>query len=147
MRRRTRIKRPSMAHTVDDEIHTHLIRVGREPERVVRILSPFPSVAQVGVPVDHDHQTALVVEDSPKLRVVSVFLPGGPSRDSLPYVRYLQELFHVVEASEHGMVARYVHDLVAGGEPLKLHNRVLPFVAAPEAVDNPEYARQEGSPE
>src|SRR5687768_5894252 len=35
---------PSMAHGIDDRVHTELIRVCREPQRYVGLLCPFPGI-------------------------------------------------------------------------------------------------------
>ena len=75
----------SVAHRVEDDVDPHLVRVGREAQRIVRVLRPFPGVSQIAVEVDRYEQPVLVIQDPLDHRNVAVLLPRRAARLGLDY--------------------------------------------------------------
>ena len=131
-----------VAHRVDDDVDGDLDGVGRVAQRVVRALGPLPRVADVGVPVDDDHQPAVVIEDPLDLRLVAVPLPR---RAALRVADRgdLHDLLDVVHRVEDGVIERDVDDRVLRQHAADLGLEVRPFPGPPEIVDHEEPAREQ----
>ena len=99
--------------------------VGRKPQRIARVIRPFPGVAEIGVPVDQHHQAAVVVEDAAQVRGITVVFVGRPAGVGAPAeaeVGHLHDPVDVVKDVEHGVFGRYLDDGVVGQHLLHLRD-------------------------
>src|SRR3954464_3475005 len=73
----------SVRHAVQDVIEADAKGHGREGLGIIRIVRPFPCVAQVHVVADRDHDAPLLVPDSAPFRLIAVFLIGAAAPNVL----------------------------------------------------------------
>ena len=135
-----------MGHAIDDEIDSDFKGIGREFERVIGIVRPLPRVSKVGIPVDQNHQAAVVVEDATHVGYDAVILVGRTTvlrAPALANVGHLYDAIDVVKHMKHGMFRRHLDDRTVGENQLHLRQELIPGPAAPEVVDNQETAGQQ----
>src|ERR1700677_1736548 len=96
----------SMRHAVNDVIQRHPKSHGSEGLRVIRIVRPFPGIAQVHVVTDGDHDAALVVANCTPLGHVSVFFVRPPGL----YVLFPGNLHALIR------IVKYVEDFVLAAQ-------------------------------
>ena len=100
-----------MSHCVDDRIQSEAIGIGGEFRRIVRIVHPFPRVAEIGIVSYEYHQPAFIVGNATdvRLRIVRLFKVAGPAARCFPQlaeadVRNLNDVIDVEKGMENRMM-------------------------------------------
>ena len=86
-----------MRQRVNNEINSHTVSISRIVIRILRVVSMFIRITKISIPVNHDHETATVIENSFNSWIVTVRFPGRPTLHSLTHIWNLDDLFDIIK--------------------------------------------------
>src|SRR5579863_9509455 len=124
-----------MGHSVDDVVQPHAKSHRREGFRVVRIVGPFPRVAEMHVVADGHDDSAFVISYGAPLGLITILFIRAPR----PYVllsRYLHFVIDIVEGVEDFIAALKVLDRPVGKDLTHAVHKAFPVFGAVEVVDH-----------
>src|SRR5438128_4427290 len=101
----------SMCQCVNDEVDSQPVRVTRKIVRILRLVGPFISIAQVGVVVNHHDKPAVLVPNAFALCYKTVLLPRNSAVVHVGQAWDLDDLVDVVEEMKNGVIFGNILDL------------------------------------
>jgi len=130
-----------MRHAVHDVIDAHAEGQRCERFRILRVICPFPRIAQVHVVADRDDDAPFGVADGAPFRHVAILLIGAARRDVL-LAWYLKTLADVVQDVEDLVVVAEIGDRILRLRQHSPHasEEALPIGGAVKVVHHQETA-------
>src|SRR5678809_223004 len=126
-----------MAQCVQDNVKSVTISVPRKPQGIFRIVRPFISIAEIGVVINHDHESSLLIENSFAFTLKSILLVGN-AVVNIGKAGHLDNLVDIEKGMEYRMVERNIPDLEFRKNLLHLRFHTRPFGTSPEIIHEPE---------
>src|SRR5688572_10822809 len=129
-----------MGKGVHEGVHGNTVSVAGKLIGILLEVHPLIRIAEVGIVIDHDYETPLVVPDAFALRGESILFVRDTAVVKVRQAWNLLQAIHVKELMKDRVVQWDIPDFSIWHYFFQLGRHVAPFETSPEVIEHPETA-------